>query len=31
MRLVNFDLDLGPVVEGVCPPFPLSKVEKENV
>ncbi|KAL5526712.1 hypothetical protein ACEPAF_8437 [Sanghuangporus sanghuang] len=29
--VVNFDLDLGPVIDGVCPPFPLSTSEKENV
>ena len=28
---VNFDLDLGPVIDGVCPPFSLSNSEKENV
>ncbi|KAL5503993.1 hypothetical protein ACEPAH_8066 [Sanghuangporus vaninii] len=29
--LVNFDLDLGPVIDDVCPPFELSTSEKENV
>ena len=28
---VNFDLDLGPVVEGVCPHLALSASEKENM
>ena len=28
---VNFDLDLGPVIEAICPPFALSTAEKENV
>ncbi|KAI5122741.1 hypothetical protein M0805_009826 [Coniferiporia weirii] len=29
--VVNFDLDLGPVIDGVCPSFPLSASERENI
>ncbi|EJD06824.1 DUF1630-domain-containing protein [Fomitiporia mediterranea MF3/22] len=29
--VVNFDLDLGPVVDGICPPTSFSEMEKENI
>ncbi|KAH7912796.1 hypothetical protein BJ138DRAFT_1134514 [Hygrophoropsis aurantiaca] len=29
--IVNFDLDLGPVVQDICPPLWLSQQEKENI
>jgi hypothetical protein len=29
--IVNFDLDVGPVVCGVYPPFYLAPAEKENM